>query len=69
MAELISSYTSACQRSNEVWDAAGLDDEVDTNHGPTSLRWIVVHMIEETARHAGHADITRQLIDGFRETS
>jgi uncharacterized damage-inducible protein DinB len=32
-------------------------------HGMT-LRWIVVHMIEETARHAGHADIIRELIDG-----
>ena len=29
-----------------------------------SLRWVLVHMIEETARHAGHADITRELIDG-----
>jgi uncharacterized damage-inducible protein DinB len=66
MGELIASYTSAWQRSNEVWDGACLDDEVETDHGPTSLRWIVVHMIEETARHAGHADITRQLIDGFR---
>ena len=64
--DLIASYTSAWQRSNEVWDAASLDDEVDTEHGRTSLRWIVVHLIEETARHAGHADITRQLIDGFR---
>lgn len=66
MADLIASYSSAWQRSNEVWDAASLDDEVDTHHGPTSLRWIIVHMIEETARHAGHADITRQLIDGMQ---
>jgi len=63
---LIASYTSTWTRSNEVWDGATLDDEVETEHGPTSLRWIVVHLIEETARHAGHADITRQMIDGFR---
>ena len=31
---------------------------------PMSLRWILVHMIEETARHAGHADILREQIDG-----
>jgi hypothetical protein len=31
---------------------------------PTTLRWAVVHMIEETARHAGHMDITRELLDG-----
>jgi uncharacterized damage-inducible protein DinB len=29
-----------------------------------SLRWVVVHLVEETARHAGHADIMRELIDG-----
>jgi hypothetical protein len=29
-----------------------------------SLRWILLHMIEETARHAGHADIIRESIDG-----
>ena len=28
------------------------------------MRWIVTHMIEETARHAGHADILREQIDG-----
>ncbi len=31
---------------------------------PLTLRWIVVHLIEELARHAGHADILRELIDG-----
>jgi hypothetical protein len=29
-----------------------------------SLRWIYTHMIEETARHVGHADILRELTDG-----
>jgi uncharacterized damage-inducible protein DinB len=31
---------------------------------PQTLRWILVHMVEETARHNGHADILRELIDG-----
>jgi uncharacterized damage-inducible protein DinB len=31
---------------------------------PTTLRWIMLHLVEETARHAGHMDITRELIDG-----
>lgn len=66
--QLIESYWAAWHRSDQVLVGADLDDEVSTDHGPTSLRWIVVHMIEETARHAGHADITRQLIDGFRST-
>jgi len=31
---------------------------------PVSLRWVLMHLLEETARHAGHADIIRELIDG-----
>lgn len=34
------------------------------DRGPVTLRWIVAHLLEETARHAGHADILRELIDG-----
>ena len=30
----------------------------------TDVRWVVLHMIEETARHAGHLDIARELLDG-----
>ncbi len=30
-----------------------------------TLRWVLIHMVEETARHAGHADIIRELIDGL----
>jgi hypothetical protein len=32
--------------------------------GPVSLRWVYLHMIEEYARHNGHADLIRELIDG-----
>jgi len=31
---------------------------------PVNLRWVLTHLLEETARHAGHADILRELIDG-----
>jgi len=37
------------------------DPETDE---PPDARWVVLHMIEETARHAGHLDIARELIDG-----
>ena len=38
---------------------------VDDWHGAApSLRWVLVHMIEEYARHNGHADLLRQAIDG-----
>jgi uncharacterized damage-inducible protein DinB len=36
----------------------------DPWEGPTSLRWVLVHMVEEYARHNGHADLLRQRIDG-----
>lgn len=36
----------------------------ERNGEPFSLRWILVHMIEETARHAGHGDLIRESIDG-----
>jgi integrase len=40
-------------------------DDTGLRHGePCSLRWIYVHMIEEYARHNGHADLMRELIDG-----
>ena len=35
-----------------------------TTPEPLSLRWLLVHMVEKTARHAGHADILREQIDG-----
>ncbi|SCE99242.1 Protein of unknown function [Micromonospora coriariae] len=47
--------------------AAGFDLDHVVPHpqlGEVSLRWILVHLIEETARHAGHADILRELTDG-----
>ena len=40
------------------------DELVSTGSGQVSLRWIYVHMIEETARHVGHADILREQTDG-----
>jgi uncharacterized damage-inducible protein DinB len=40
-------------------------DVTGVRHGqPCSLRWIYVHMIEEYARHNGHADLIREMVDG-----
>ncbi|MEV3861567.1 DinB family protein [Streptomyces sp. NPDC050095] len=48
-----------------VADARDLDVEgTDAWRGTVSLRWVVVHMIEEYARHNGHADLLRERIDG-----
>jgi len=35
-------------------------------HTHRNLRWVLLHMIEETARHAGHADMIRETLDGCR---
>ncbi|SNY44241.1 DinB family protein [Paractinoplanes atraurantiacus] len=66
-AEVIAAYRAAIEHSNAVIRAAdGLTAPV---HHPVdgqflSLRWVLAHMTSETARHAGHADILRELIDG-----
>ena len=62
---LAAAYEAACARSREVAARFDLDHVVPHPQlGEVSLRWILVHMIEETARHAGHADILRELTDG-----
>jgi len=59
-------YQDECTRSREIVAAnPDLDHVVPaTRERMVSLRWILVHMIEETARHAGHADIIREMVDG-----
>ena len=66
--QLQSRYREARDRSRHiVSNAAGLDQLSvralrDGRH--FSLRWVLLHLIEETARHAGHADFLREAIDG-----
>ena len=59
----IDAYRAACARTNEIARARAPDDPCEVEKG-FSVRWVLLHLIEETARHAGHADITRELIDG-----
>lgn len=64
VAEAVEAYRAECERSNEVMrEISSLDDSCKGEPG-FSVRWVLMHMLEETARHAGHADITRELIDG-----
>jgi uncharacterized damage-inducible protein DinB len=67
---LLQRYAEACERSRAVVAAApSLDERAkagSTQAGePFTLRWILCHMIEETARHNGHADFLRESIDGL----
>ncbi len=61
---LIGLYRRACEESRRIAADSELNRKVPGRRGDVSLRWILVHMIEETARHAGHADIIREMIDG-----
>ncbi len=71
--ELFELWNSAVERSREhvaeaLANGGGLDQLAQGDEwpetGPPSLRWIVVHMIEEYARHNGHADLLRESVDG-----
>lgn len=69
-AEVLAYYRQQCQRSDEVLAGTPLSAAPRGQHGdpaleePSDLRWIVLHLIEETACHAGHLDIARELLDG-----
>ena len=65
---VVAEYRDVCELSRAIAAAAPTLDELsvvaDDVWGNVSLRWIFVHMIEETARHAGHLDLMREQIDG-----
>ena len=58
-------YKAACENSNRIVEAIGDPDAPVTRNRKThDLRWVMLSVIGETARHAGHADIIREQIDG-----
>ena len=62
---LIEEYRRTCEQSRQTAARFTLDHAVPQRRlGQVSLRWIYVHMVEETARHVGHADILREQTDG-----
>ncbi|MGI5422890.1 DinB family protein [Actinomadura luteofluorescens] len=64
--EVVARYREVVERANEVLDrCADLGAPLPRPGRPSpSVRWALAHMIEETGRHAGHADILREQIDG-----
>ena len=58
----VAAYRQAWARVAPVIEQADLD--TNCRHVEANLRWVLGHMLEETARHAGHADILRELLDG-----
>jgi uncharacterized damage-inducible protein DinB len=57
-------WLAQCAESRAVAARHGLDDTGLRRDKPCSLRWIYLHMIEEYARHNGHADLIREMVDG-----
>ncbi|WUJ73607.1 DinB family protein [Kribbella soli] len=69
LAQLLDEYDAECKRSSDI--VAGFDDlgdveraEAVRDSGKASVRYVLCHLIEETARHLGHLDIIRELLDG-----
>ncbi len=63
--EAFATWQAECARAREIVSAHKLEDTGVHRSGEiTSMRWILVHMIEEYSRHNGHADLLRQRIDG-----
>ena len=70
-AAVIQQYRRQCEISNDILRSGDLDAPLRGEHGLdwpgepiTDLRWVALHLIEETARHAGHLDAARELLDG-----
>ncbi|MGI8335434.1 DinB family protein [Actinomadura scrupuli] len=66
LTRLLEDYERQCARSREIAATLDLDAEavVERERGRVTLRWLLVHMIEETARHNGHLDLLREMHDG-----
>ena len=64
-ADLLAFYGRARAAADRAIDEVGLEETGMAWFGePVTMRWVLIHMVEETARHAGHVDILRELIDG-----
>ena len=74
LAAVVADYDAACAETDAVVaGVADLDQPVPVPKGVPwfpqdldawSVRWVLLHLIQETARHAGHADIVREAVDG-----
>ena len=70
IAELVSRLQAGGERTRRIVEAASLPDVAATggrfggDERPPTLAWILFHVLQEYARHAGHLDIVRELIDG-----
>ena len=64
---IVVAYRSACEHADDTISSTAPNTIADTpwlGPGPMSLHRVLVHVLAETERHAGHADLVRELIDG-----
>ena len=59
----LAAYRKRAAATDAAVMAMALDQPCRSEHG-ADLRWVLLHLVNETARHAGHADATRELLDG-----
>ena len=68
LAELLADYRASCTRHSDMVASLDLDTpsrgKLAWRTEPVTLRWILFHLTEETARHNGHIDILREMADG-----
>jgi hypothetical protein len=64
LADALETFWAEAAAADHVYRAAALDEVERSNRAFYSVRWILIHLIEEYARHCGHADLIRQAIDG-----
>ena len=67
LAEVLAGYVEQARRTDALLEGLDLDDRsaspLSTGEHPT-LRWVLLHLVEENARHNGHLDVLRELHDG-----
>jgi uncharacterized damage-inducible protein DinB len=64
--DILAFYRRARAAADQAINEVDLDQTGTAWFGDAvSMRWVLIHMVEETARHAGHVDILRELIDGM----
>jgi uncharacterized damage-inducible protein DinB len=59
-------YAETAERTTQIVSAIDDLDQPSAINPEQSVRWVLFHLIQETARHAGHADILRETLDGRR---
>ena len=63
LADVVRGYEEEGARSRAILEAADFEQLCDTGESHVSVRWVALHLLEEIARHAGHADIIREQLD------